>query len=49
MALNSSDAGVAARLASFRCLLLARGIPASPLNALVGRSAPGGPGSCLAQ
>jgi hexosaminidase len=49
MALNSSDAGVAARIAAFRCLLLARGVPATPLNALVGRSPPSGPGSCLAQ
>ena len=46
---NSSDAGVAARLAGFRCLLLARGVPATPLNALLGRSPPSGPGSCLTQ
>ena len=49
MALNSSDAGVAARLAAFRCLLLARGVPATPLNALLGRSPPSGPGSCFTQ
>ena len=49
MAVNSSSAGVAERLAGFRCLLLARGVPASPLNALVGRSPPSGPGSCLSQ
>ena len=49
MDLNSSDAGVAARLARFRCLLLERGVPATPLNALVGRSPPSGPGSCLKQ
>jgi len=49
MALNSSDAGVAARLARFRCLLLARGVPATPLTSLVGRSPPSGPGSCLKQ
>ena len=48
-ALNSSDTGVAARLARFRCLLLARGVPASALNAPLGRSPPSGPGSCLAQ
>jgi hexosaminidase len=49
MALNSSDPGVAARLAGFRCLLLGRGVPATPLNALQGRSPPSGPGSCLTQ
>jgi hexosaminidase len=49
MAVNSSDAGVAERLANFRCLLLARGVPASPLNALLGRSPPSGPGSCTKQ
>lgn len=49
MTLNSTDKGVAARLAAFRCLLLARGVPATPLNALLGRSAPSGPGSCLEQ
>ena len=49
MATNSSDASVAARLADFRCLLLARGVPATPLNALLGRSPPSGPGSCLTQ
>ena len=49
MELNSTDAGVAARLARFRCLLLARGVPASALNAPLGRSPPSGPGSCLAQ
>jgi len=49
MALNSSDAGVAQRLAGFRCLLLARGVPAAPANSLVGRSPPSGPGSCLTQ
>jgi hypothetical protein len=43
MATNSSDASVAARLADFRCLLLARGVPATPLNALVARSPPSGP------
>jgi len=48
-ALNSSDTGVATRLARFRCLLLERGVPATPLNALVGRSPPSGPGSCLKQ
>jgi len=49
MQLNSSDAGVARRLAAFRCLLLARGVPASPLNEPLGRSPPSGPGSCFAQ
>ena len=49
MQLNSSDAGVARRLSAFRCLLLARGVPASPLNAPLGRSPPPGPGSCFAQ
>jgi hexosaminidase len=49
MAVNSSDAGVAGRLAAFRCLLLARGVPATPLNSLIGRSPPSGPGSCLTQ
>jgi hexosaminidase len=49
MAVNSSDAGVAGRLAAFRCLLLARGVPATPLNSLLGRSPPSGPGSCLTQ
>jgi hexosaminidase len=49
MALNSSDAGVAERLANFRCLLLQRGVPASPLNADLGRSPPPGPGSCMTQ
>jgi hexosaminidase len=49
MTLNSTDPGVAQRLARFRCLLLARGVPASPLNAALGRSPPGGPGSCLEQ
>ena len=49
MAKNSSDAGVAARLANFRCLLLARGVPATPLNTLAARSPPSGPGSCLTQ
>jgi hexosaminidase len=41
--------GVHERLAAFRCLLLERGVPAAPLTNLVARSAPGGPGSCLAQ
>jgi len=49
MALNASDETVAARLAGFRCLLLARGVPATPLNSLVARSPPSGPGSCLTQ
>ena len=49
MALNSSSAGVAERLAAFRCLLLARGVPATPLNAPIARSPPTGPGSCLDQ
>lgn len=49
MELNSSDTGVAARMASFRCLLLQRGVPASPLNAPLGRSPPPGPGSCSTQ
>jgi hexosaminidase len=49
MTVNSTDAGVATRLASFRCLLLARGVPATPLNALLGRSPPSGPGSCFEQ
>ena len=49
MTTNSSDARVAARLAAFRCLLLARGVPATPLNSIVGRSPPSGPGSCLEQ
>ena len=49
MALNSSDAGVAERLATFRCLLLARGVPAAPVNNPIGRSPPSGPGSCLKQ
>ena len=46
---KSSDPAVAARLAAFRCLLLERGVPATPLNALVGRAPPSGPGSCLEQ
>jgi hexosaminidase len=49
MHLNSSDVGVAGRLSRFRCLLLERGVPATPLNAVLGRSPPSGPGSCLKQ
>jgi hexosaminidase len=49
MQLNSSSPGVAERLAGFRCLLLARGVPASPLNTPIARSPPTGPGSCLQQ
>jgi hypothetical protein len=49
MGVNSSDAGVAARMSSFRCLLLQRGVPASALNAPLGRSPPPGPGSCSTQ
>jgi hexosaminidase len=49
MELNSSDVGVAERLAGFRCLLLQRGVPASPLNTPLGRSPPTGPGSCFKQ
>jgi hexosaminidase len=49
MGLNSSDPGVAERLAGFRCLLLQRGVPATPLNTPIGRSPPTGPGSCFNQ
>jgi hexosaminidase len=49
MTLNSTSPGVAQRLATLRCLLLARGVPATPLNAPLGRSPPSGPGSCFNQ
>ena len=49
MTLNASSPGVAGRLAGLRCLLLARGVPATPLNSPIGRSPPSGPGSCYAQ
>jgi hexosaminidase len=49
MNLNSTDAEVGQRLARFRCLLLERGVPATPLNTLIGRSPPTGPGSCYMQ
>lgn len=34
------------RLLAYRCLLLARGVSAAPVNASVARSAPSGPGGC---
>ena len=46
---NSSDISVGNRLARLRCLLLERGIPATPLNSLIARSPPSGPGSCYEQ
>jgi hexosaminidase len=46
---NSSDIDVGNRLSRFRCLLLERGIPATPLNSLIARSPPSGPGSCYIQ
>jgi hexosaminidase len=46
---NSSAPYVAARLQTFRCLLLERGIPCAPVTNAVARSAPAGPGSCLLQ
>jgi len=50
MAVNSTDIIVGQRLARFRCLLLERGVPATPLNTLIGgRSPPSGPGSCYTQ
>ncbi len=49
MAVNSTTPGVAERLAGLRCLLLARGVPATPLNTPIARSPPTGPGSCLTQ
>ena len=49
MNLNSTDVEVGQRLARFRCLLLERGVPATPLNTLIGRSPPTGPGSCYTQ
>lgn len=49
MGVNSSDPGVTERLAAFRCLLLQRGVPATPLNTPLGRSPPTGPGSCFKQ
>jgi hexosaminidase len=49
MEVTSGDPSVALRLAAFRCLLLARGVPAAPLRNLVARTAPSGPGSCADQ
>jgi len=49
MTTNATSPGVAERLANFRCLLLARGVPAAPVNNPIGRSPPSGPGSCLKQ
>lgn len=46
---TSASPGVHERLARFRCLLLARGVAAAPLDNLVARTSPSGPGSCLGQ
>jgi hexosaminidase len=37
------------RIRSFRCLLNRRGVAAAPVDNPLARSAPTGPGSCLAQ
>ena len=41
--------GAAPRIARFRCLLNERGVAAAPVANALARSAPTGPGSCLAQ
>jgi hexosaminidase len=46
---NSTAPGVVERLQAFRCLMLERGIPAAPVTNANARSAPAGPGSCMAQ
>ena len=46
----TTDASAAApRIARFRCLLNERGVAAAPVANAMARSAPTGPGSCLAQ
>lgn len=46
---TSSSADAKPRMQSFRCKLNERGIAAAPVNNLLARKAPEGPGSCLAQ
>lgn len=46
---DSTDPAAFVRMSDFRCRLLARDVPAAPLNNAEAREAPSGPGSCVWQ